>query len=187
MNHLVVNAFADELEKIARVGFLTRPSAGKMGRAALLGLGVGGAGLTAAGVESTGRLTGEAQGRVDQAERQLSEMSGRATRERHALAALKEQALAGAGVAGDETQGAMDRLRSQGLGGLFSRETLDEGRRAAAGFQQAVRAEVGIPYQTRRSVESDEALQAAMRAGMTARAARLDPALYSLPIDRSEE
>ena len=48
MNHLVVNAFADELEKLARVGFLTRPSAGKMGRAALLGLGAGGA-VAAAG------------------------------------------------------------------------------------------------------------------------------------------
>ena len=44
---LIWNAFADELEKVAGAGFLATPSAGKAARAALLGLGVGGAGLGA--------------------------------------------------------------------------------------------------------------------------------------------
>jgi len=42
---IMARGFADEIEKVARVGFLTRPSAGKMGRAALIGLGLGGGAL----------------------------------------------------------------------------------------------------------------------------------------------
>ena len=52
---IMARGFADEIEKVARVGFLTRPSAGKMGRAALLGLGLGGAGLAGAGQYALGQ------------------------------------------------------------------------------------------------------------------------------------
>jgi hypothetical protein len=166
--------YESEMQKQARLGFLARPSAGKMGRAALLGLGVGGAGLAAAGAESTGRLTGEVQGRLDQAERQMADMADLATSEAEEHDNIREGALADLA----ETQGAMDRIKGRGLGGLFSRETFDEGIRGAAGLHRAGEAAAGIPEQTRRAVEAHEAHVAARQGMDTALRARSDQSLF---------
>jgi hypothetical protein len=49
MNELVIAAFEDELEKVARVGFLARPSAGGVLRAVGRGGAIGGLGMLGLG------------------------------------------------------------------------------------------------------------------------------------------
>jgi hypothetical protein len=136
MNDIILNAFADELEKVARHPFLAIPSAGRMGRAALIGSALGlptaaaGAALAGAGAYRAGAGGDFLRGQADD----LGETSSMYDQGIDAINAAKAR-LQASGVPLDSPE--MNQLRQ--LGGDAGRYAVQI-RGAESGARRAAQA-----------------------------------------------